>query len=399
MDITGIITTSNKLSSSVTLEHKRYLYDRIYWEQPMLCIKGPRGVGKTTLMLQRIREVGVEDTALYVSLDHLWFSEHRLIELVEYHYSHGGTHIFVDEVHRYPYKNWMQEMKNIYDSYPGYHVVFSGSSLLKIDMSIADLSRRCMFYNMQGLSFREYLGFAGIADFKPCTLEEVLNHHGEIARQVNSEIRPLKHFADYIVHGYYPYYEKYAPVYPEIIQQTITAIIDEDLNAVQDIASVTRNKFKRLLYIISQQVPFVPNISNIGQAIESTRKQAYEMISTLERAALINNLYSGKADFSQLTKPEKIYLENTNMMHALSSHVDKGNDRETFFANQLNEGHRLSYTGKGDFLIDGHHTIEVGGKSKGFDQIKDMLGSYIASDDIEYGYGNRIPLWLFGFLY
>ncbi|MBR6187590.1 MAG: ATP-binding protein [Prevotella sp.] len=199
--------------------------------------------------------------------------------------------------------------------------------------------------------------------------------------------------------GYYPYYEKYAPIYPEIIQQTITAIIDEDLNVVQDIAAVTRNKFKRLLYIISQQVPFVPNISNIGQTIEATRKQTYEMISTLERAALINSLYSGKADFSQLTKPKKIYLENTNMMHALSSHVDKGNDRETFFANQLKEGHRLSYTGKGDFLIDGCHTVEVGGKGKNFDQIKDIPDSYIASDDIEYGYGNHIPLWLFGFLY
>ena len=168
---------------------------------------------------------------------------------------------------------------------------------------------------------------------------------------------------------------------------------------VQDIAAVTRNKFKRLLYIISQQMPFVPNISNIGQAIEATRKQTYEMISTLERAALINNLYSGKADFSQLTKPEKIYLENTNMMHALSSHVDKGNDRETFFANQLKEGHRLSYTGKGDFLIDGNYTVEVGGKGKKFDQIKDIPDSYIASDDIEYGFHNHIPLWLFGFLY
>lgn len=399
MDITDIISTSNKLVSRVSLDRKRYLYDRIYWEQHMLCIKGPRGVGKTTLMLQRMKESGLGEAALYVSLDHLWFSEHRLIELVEYHYSHGGTHIFVDEVHRYPYRNWMQEMKNIYDSYPGYHVVFSGSSLLKIDMSIADLSRRCMFYNMQGLSFREYLGFTDIAHFKACTLDELLaNHHG-IASRVNERIRPIKHFADYLVHGYYPYYEQYAPIYPEIIQQTITAIIDEDLSVLQDIAAVTRNKFKRLLYIISQQVPFVPNISNIGQAIEATRKQTYEMISTLERAALINSLYSGKADFSQLSKPEKIYLENTNMMHALSAQVDKGNDRETFFANQLKESHRLTFSGTGDFLIDNKYIIEVGGKNKTFDQIKDLPDSYIASDDIEYGFGNRIPLWLFGFLY
>ena len=399
MDITDIISTSNKLVSRVSLDRKRSLYDRIYWEQPMLCIKGPRGVGKTTLMLQRMKECGLGEAALYVSLDHLWFSEHRLIELVEYHYSHGGTHIFVDEVHRYPYRNWMQEMKNIYDSYPGYHVVFSGSSLLKIDMSIADLSRRCMFYNMQGLSFREYLGFTGIAHFEACTLDELLaNHHG-IASRVNDRIRPIKHFADYLVHGYYPYYEQYAPIYPEIIQQTITAIIDEDLSVVQDIAAVTRNKFKRLLYIISQQVPFVPNISNIGQAIEATRKQTYEMISTLERAALINSLYSGKADFSQLTKPEKIYLENTNMMHALSAQVDKGNDRETFFANQLKESHRLTFSGTGDFLVDNKYTVEVGGKNKTFDQIKDQPDSYVASDDIEYGFGNRIPLWLFGFLY
>ena len=399
MDITDIISTSSKLVSRVASDRKRYLYDRIYWEQPMLCIKGPRGVGKTTLMLQRMRESALGEAALYVSLDHLWFSQHRLIELVEYHYSHGGTHIFVDEVHRYPYRNWMQEMKNIYDSYPGYHVVFSGSSLLKIDMSIADLSRRCMFYDMQGLSFREYLGFAGIAHFEAYTLDEVLANHQAIAHHVNDSIRPIKHFADYLVHGYYPYYEQYAPIYTEIIQQTITAIIDEDLNVVQDIASVTRNKFKRLLYIISQQVPFVPNISNIGQAIEATRKHTYEMISTLEHAALINSLYSGKADFSQLTKPEKIYLENTNMMHALSGTVDKGCDRETFFANQLKEGHRLTFSGTGDFLVDNKYTVEVGGKGKGFSQIKDLPDSYVASDDIEYGFGHRIPLWLFGFLY
>ena len=399
MEIEGLYQTSERLVGDVSLELHRYFYDQVEWELPMVCIKGAKGIGKSTAFWQYIKEHFKDNEAIYASLDNIWFSEHRLMELADYHYGRGGTHLFIDEVHRYPYKNWMQELKNINDSYPHLHVVFTGSSLLKIDHSVADLSRRCIFYDIQGLSFREYLRFEGVADFPVVSLMDILEHHLDLARDITSKIKPLKYFNDFLLKGYYPYYKMHPSTYYAAIQQTVSAIIDDDLRSVEDIEAVTVKKVKRLMHILSQMAPYTPNITKLGQAIEATRTQTTPILQTLERAALITNLYKDRDDMSQLTKPEKVYLENTNLMHALTGNVDRGNDRETFFANQLKEGHQLTFSGNGDFLIDGRYTIEVGGRNKNFDQIKDMPDSYIAGDDIEFGHGNRIPLWLFGFLY
>lgn len=399
MEIEELYQISERLVGEADLTIHRYFYDRLEWDLPMICIKGAKGIGKSTAFWQYMKEHFRGNEAVYVSLDNIWFSEHRLLELVDYHYHRGGTHIFIDEVHRYPYKNWMLELKNISDNYPHLHVAFTGSSLLKIDKSVADLSRRCIFYDVQGLSFREYLKFEGVADLPAYTLEDILNHHLEIAHQITATIKPLKHFNDFLSVGYYPYYRQHPNTYYAAIQQTISTIIDDDLRAVEDVAAITVKKVKRLLYILSQMVPYTPNITKLGQAIEATRNQTAQILQILEKAALTTNLFADRTDMSQLTKPEKIYMENTNLMHALSANVNKGNDRETFFANQLKEGHSITFSGQGDFLIDGKYTIEVGGKGKTFEQIKDIPGSYIASDDIEYGHGNRIPLWLFGFLY
>ena len=399
MEIEELYQISERLVGEADLTIHRYFYDRLEWNLPMICIKGAKGIGKSTAFWQYMKEHFRENEAVYVSLDNIWFSEHRLLELVDYHYHRGGTHIFIDEVHRYPYKDWMLELKNIIDNYPHLHVAFTGSSLLKIDKSVADLSRRCIFYDIQGLSFREYLKFEGVADLPAYSLGDILNHHLEIAHQITSLIKPLKHFNDFLSVGYYPYYRQHPNTYYAAIQQTISTIIDDDLRAVEDVAAITVKKVKRLLYILSQMVPYTPNITKLGQAIEATRNQTAQILQILEKAALTTNLYADRNNMSQLTKPEKIYMENTNLMHALSAKVDKGNDRETFFTNQLKEGHSITFSGQGDFLIDGKYTIEVGGKGKTFEQIKDIPGSYIASDDIEYGHGNRIPLWLFGFLY
>ena len=399
MEIEGLYQTSERLVGDVSQGFYRYFYNKIDWELPMVCIKGARGTGKSTAFWQYMKSHFKAGEAVYASLDNIWFSEHRLMELADYHYQRGGTYLFIDEVHRYPYKNWMQELKNINDSYPRLHVMFTGSSLLKIDNSQADLSRRCIFYNIQGLSFREYLKFEGVADFPTIKLDDIFTHHLEIAREIASKIKPLKHFNDFLQKGYYPYYKLHPNTYNAAIQQTVSAIIDDDLRSVEEIETVTVKKVKRLMYILSQMVPYTPNITKLGQTIEATRNQTSAILQTLERAALIINLYKDSNDMSQLTKPEKVYLENTNLMHALSSNVDKGNDRETFFANQLKEGHQLTFSGDGDFLIDGQYTIEVGGRNKNYDQIKNLPNSYIASDDIEFGHGNRIPLWLFGFLY
>ena len=400
MELTDLFRISQNLVQSTQFSWHRYLYTQINWNQRMLCIKGARGIGKTTMMLQRIREqFGVTDQAVYVSLDNLWFSDHRLLDLVDYHYSHGGTHLFVDEVHRYPYSNWVQEMKNIYDSYPGYHVVFSGSSLLKIDMSVADLSRRCAFYHMKGLSFREYLQMNHLADCPAFDLAQILSNHLSLTSQVLMTVKPLQHFSDYLKHGYYPYYQENEGTFEQALLQTVNTIIESDIPSAIDVERVTILKFKRLLHIISGMAPFTPNVSNLAHSLESSRNKIYEMLSVLEQAALIYNLYCGKQTMQQLVKPEKLYLENSNLLYALSADVSIGNARETFFANQLSQGHELAFSGKGDFLIDGRYTIEVGGRRKSFDQVKDVENSFLAIDDVEFGHGNRVPLWLFGFLY
>lgn len=400
MEIADIYINSTRLVNAVSLTYVRYLYDAIDWTSRMICVKGARGVGKTTLMLQRIKQsFPGNEQAVYVSLDNLWFTEHRLIELVEYHLLHGGTHLFVDEVHRYPYNNWIQELKNIYDSYPGLRVVFTGSSLLQIDFSVADLSRRCVFYTLQGLSFREYLEFEGKGSFPVFTLEEILKGHLTAAADVVSQITVIPLFEEYLRQGYYPFYKEAPVSYPLRLQQIITTVLENDLPAVEKVEYVSIKKMKRLLMILSQMVPFTPNMTKIAESIEATRQSVIRMFQVLERAALLIMLYSGKNNMQQLAKPEKVYLDNTNLMYALSSSADIGNIRETFFANQLKQNHQIAFSGQGDFRINDVYTFEVGGKNKTFEQIKDVPNSYLAIDGIEYGTGNRIPLWLFGFLY
>lgn len=400
MEIADIYINSTRLVNAVSLTYVRYLHDAIDWTSRMICVKGARGVGKTTLMLQRIKQsFPGNEQAVYVSLDNLWFTEHRLIELVEYHRLHGGTHLFVDEVHRYPYNNWIQELKNIYDSYPGLRVVFTGSSLLQIDFSVADLSRRCVFYTLQGLSFREYLEFEGKGSFPVFTLEEILKGHLTAAADVVSQITVIPLFEEYLRQGYYPFYKEAPVSYPLRLQQIITTVLENDLPAVEKVEYVSIKKMKRLLMILSQMVPFTPNMTKIAESIEATRQSVIRMFQVLERAALLIMLYSGKNNMQQLAKPEKVYLDNTNLMYALSSSADIGNIRETFFANQLKQNHQIAFSGQGDFRINDVYTFEVGGKNKTFEQIKDVPNSYLAIDGMEYGTGNRIPLWLFGFLY
>lgn len=400
MEISDLYIKSTRLVSAINMEHIRSLYGTILWDSRMICIKGARGVGKTTLMLQRIKkEKYATGKALYVSLDDLWFTDHRLLELVDYHYTHGGTHIFIDEVHRYPYPNWTQELKNIYDSYPGLHVVFSGSSILNINMSQADLSRRCLFYHLPGLSFREYISFEGKGNFDTITLEDIISRHTDIEQEIAPQLKVLPLLEDYLQKGYYPIYKEVPEAYHIVLQQMISTIIDVDLPSVEDIEHLTLAKMKRLLVIISKTVPFSLNASKIGASIETSRQMVVRMLSLLNNAALLTVLYSGKNKFSQLAKPEKIYFDNTNLMYSLSSDIEIGTVRETFFANQLKQQHELAFSGTGDFLIDEKYTFEVGGNYKTFGQIKDQPDSYLAIGDIEYGHLNRIPIWLFGFLY
>lgn len=399
MEIDDLYINSDRLIASISMEHKRYLYHEINWENRLICIKGARGVGKTTMLKQYLKEHYLANhKALYVTLDDFWFTNHHLIDVAEYHYLHGGTVLFVDEVHHYPFVTWSMELKNIYDRYPEMQVVFTGSSMLQIDNTLADLSRRCVFYDMYGMSFREYLDFYNIMNAPKVSLEVLLQNHVKIGLDITSEVKILAKFQDYLHYGYYPFYKEVTDSYEKILQQIAANIIEVDIPAVEKIEYSTVVKLKRFFALISQMVPFSVNATELSKNIEVPRQSINKMLVLLKKSALVNLLYNGKNTMGQLAKPEKVYLENPNLMYALTPRADIGNIRETFFANQLMRNHEVTFSGKGDFLVDSTYTFEVGGKNKKFDQIKDVSKSFLAVDDIDTGYGGKIPLWMFGLL-
>ena len=395
----SLYQTYNRLVEHARYPHQRYLYNLVDWNERLIGIKGARGVGKTTLLLQHIRRAFPDrKQALYVSLDQLWFTRHSLSELAEYHYTHGGTHLFLDEVHRYP--GWIREIKNLYDNYPDLHVVFTGSSLLELDNSVADLSRRCRMYELRGLSFREYLQFEGAATLEPLPLTNILEHHAAIAAGIANRIKVLPHFESYLQHGYYPFYQECNKrSFADRLRQVVNTIIENDIPAVEPIEYETLVKAKRLLMLLAEIVPFTLNVTALCTAVGTTRNQLMRLLSLLERSALIRQVFSDAKGLKALVKPEKLLLDNPNLMAALSEQSDTGSLRESFFASMVSQAHALGCPAQGDFGVDRAFVFEVGGKGKGFAQIRDLPGSYVAADGIESGYGNRIPLWMFGMLY
>ena len=292
MEIQDLYINSARLSKAVDVQFKRYLYDLMDWNVRMLCIRGARGVGKTTMMLQYIKLNNLRATqALYCSLDDLWFTDHRLLDLADYHFTHGGTHLFIDEVHRYPFRTWSQELKNIYDRYPGLNIIFSGSSMLQLDQSSADLSRRCIFYDMQGLSFREYLMLEHHLALPKLSLAQLLTSHETITLDITAETKILPLFTEYLRHGYYPFYRETRQSYAKAIQQVITNIIDTDLPAVENIEYITATKMKRLFVILSRMVPFTINLTDLGRQIEASRQAVLRMCHLLQQSGLIIMLY------------------------------------------------------------------------------------------------------------
>lgn len=398
-DIQPLLNTFHRKLAATDLKFKRYLHGQINWDVRLLGIKGARGVGKTTMLLQHIKETaGNLDEVFYVSLDNMWFQTHSILELVEFLYTRGVTRIYFDEVHKYP--DWTVLLKNLYDNYPDLHIVYTGSAMLAIDHSKSDLSRRQSLYTLHGLSFREYLEYEGILSMQPVTLGELLENHIGYAMEITSKIKVLKHFGQYLDSGYYPYYKEAGKDYLMRIGEVSQLVIDSDIPAVEEtITYTTRQKIKKLLMVIAENVPLEPNISKLAASLESTRDQTLKMLYWLDRAALLWLLTDKPKDYKHLTGPKKIYLNNTNLMNALGSRVSKGTQRETFFANQAGAVSSLLMPKQGDFLADGKYLFEVGGQQKTFNQIADQPDSYLAIDDIEVGNGNRIPLWLFGCLY
>ena len=388
-----------KLLSETRTDIHRFIYYKIDWTQPLIGIKGQRGVGKTTLMLQRIKETDpTGEASFYASLDNLWFAEHSLIDLAENLIKEGVTNLYLDEVHRMP--GWERQIKNIYDSYPELHVVFTGSSLLVIDHSIGDLSRRASMYSLPGLSFREFLMFEGISDFEKLSLEEVLYSHETLAPSISSKIDILAYFRKYMKVGYYPFYGSMGVAdYYSRLDQTVSTVIDSDIPAVENkIDYETLIKAKRLIGIIAGSQPYLPNMSTLSGLMGTNRSQLLKLFDLLDRAGIIRQVFTIGNSPKSLAKPQKILLDNSTLMCALDSPMI-GAQRECTFASFLSVDHRVGFAKDGDFIIDSRYLFEIGGKGKGFAQIRDIPDSFVAADDIEFGFGNKIPLWLFGFLY
>ncbi len=389
-----------RLLAHLKMPFERSLMQVINWDARLIAIRGARGVGKTTMLLQYIKKTyGTSPTvALYASLDHLYFTRHSLLELAEEFHQKGGKCLCLDEVHKY--EGWSREIKNIYDGFPDLHIVFTGSSLLNILNAEADLSRRCVSYDMQGLSFREYLMIKENISLPIITLEEVLSHPLEASEKVLAVCKPLKYFAQYLEEGYYPFFMEQQMDYLTQVQRVVNMILEIELPQLGNVDIANVRKLKSLLSVVSSGVPFAVDISKMAQTAELNRNTIISYLAHLGRAKLVNLLYSDSINLKRMQKPDKIYMENCNLLYALSlTHVEAGTARETFFVNQLAYQHTVEYAKQGDFVIDRKYTIEVGGSSKDGKQIANLENAFIAADNIEYALGNKIPLWLFGFLY
>lgn len=376
----------------------RYLYEKINWGVRLIGIKGARGVGKTTLLLQRIKLAYKKtDSVFYASLDNLWFQSHTLPELVDWLYQHGIRDLFLDEVHKYP--DWTIVIKNLYDTYDDLRIVYTGSSMLEIDHSRADLSRRQTLYTLQGLSFREYLAISKVKELQAMALKQLLENHQDVAMSICKDIPVAKYFAEYLRNGHYPFQKEAGSDYMSRLNEVALLVIENDMPAVENVSYATIQKTKQLLMIVAGNVPLTPNISKLSAQLETTRDSCLKMLYTLDRAGLLLLLTRDIKDYKHLVSPEKIFLGNTNLMYALGSRINEGTLRETFFLNQLSLNHDVNAPAQGDFLVDRKCLFEVGGRNKTFAQIKDMQDSYLAVDGVEVGSRNRIPLWMFGLLY
>ena len=390
---------SNKLVENTPKYFERFLINKISWEQRLIGLSGARGSGKTVLLLQQLSKLLLQGKkALFVSLDDLYFAENKLLYFAEDYAKNGGEYLFLDEVHKY--KNWSQELKNIYDSVTDLKIVFTSSSALEIHKGSHDLSRRALIYNLQGLSFREFLELKYEIKIAPISLDEILNNHEAKENEINKKIKVFPYFKEYLEIGYYPFFKEMKNNYLRQLQITVNTVVEVDLPAIHNIDFNSIIKLKKLISIISKIVPYKPNIEKLAKQIETTRPTLLKYLYFLDKAQIIKWLDSSAFGINYLNKPDKIFLGNTNLAYAFSEqNINKGNLRETFFFNQLSQNNLVTYPKQGDFLVNEKYLFEIGGKDKSKKQISGIENSYIVADDIEYGFGNKIPLWLFGFMY
>lgn len=397
--ISKLVAIYYKALENVSLDFTRYLYAQINWENRFIMIKGARGVGKTTMLLQHIlRTFPDKSQALYVSVDNSWFATHSMVELAEYATSHGIMNLFFDEVHKY--NHWDQQLKEMYDSFPKLKVVVTGSSMLQLETCQADLGRRIRQYTLHGMSFREYLQLEGAVSWQPLELDNLLKNHLSLAAKLTNEQPILAYFEKYLQEGYYPFYREQGDGFLQRLETNINNVINVDIPAVdKTITYESVYKMKTLLRILAEQAPYTLNINDLSKTLRCSRDIVYKMFDLMHRAALICRLYTKEGGMKVLQKPEKILFNNTNLMYALSQQVDIGTMRETFFANMLAANHQICMPQKGDLFVDEKYLFEVGGKNKDYGQIANKENSYVVRDGIDIGCENKIPLWMFGLLY
>jgi len=385
-------------------DFKRYLYGAINWRNRLIGIVGARGVGKTTLMLQYyLNNYSTPEDCLYISADNVNVASAGIYNLAEEYFNLGGRAILIDEIHKYP--NWQQELKNIYDSFPSKQVVFSGSSTVNILRGKADLSRRVVFYNLKGLSFREFLVMRMGRSLKPASFAAILKDHVKISSAISSDISILKHFRDYLRFGYYPFFNEGIDEFHAKLNNVVEKIFYEDMPILFNIKSSTIHSLKKLFYLIATSQPFTPNISRISSQLGISKEYIYAYIDELEKAGLFTLLYPREKGFKLLRKPQKIYMDSPNLFSLVEEDrgfpVEKGSVRETFFINQASHAVKLYFSEKADFVDNKGRFFEIGGKNK---ETKPAGSGYarnyfVVSDNITIGFKNKIPLWLFGFLY
>ena len=393
-----LLEKSAALVQRIATEKKRYLYHEINWNNRLIGVKGARGTGKTTLLLQKLKELGLlPKQGTYWSLDDFYFTTHSLVETAEEFFKKGGQYLFLDEVHKY--ENWSIHIKNLYDFYPDLKIVFTGSSIIDISREEGDLSRRMLMYSLSGLSYREYLAFNDLYYFKPIPLEAILSVNRKWTEIFPTEFRPLVHFQDYLQYGYYPFSMEDKQGYATRLQQLVRLIVEYDMAELKGFDIRNAKKMLQLLNVVAANVPFQPNISNIAIKSDIHRNSVVSYLHFLEEAQLIKLLYASGISLATLQKPEKVYLDNPNLAFSFStSNPNKGNLRETYFISQVAVRHKVSYPKQGDFLVDDVYTFEVGGKDKTNQQIDTIKNSFVVADDIEFPI-TKLPLWLFGFLY
>ncbi|MDF1875220.1 ATP-binding protein [Sulfurimonas sp. SAG-AH-194-I05] len=377
-------------------EYERDLLHKLNLKNRIIGIVGAKGVGKTTLLLQYMKKQNLSsDEMLYISIDHPLMSATTILDIAKEFASYGGKLLILDEIHKQD--NFAIDLKTIWD-FLEINVIFSGSSALHLDN--ADLSRRVLKYTLPTLSFREFIEIQTNKKFAKLTLEEILSNHAKHSQEILSKIKPLKHFKDYFKFGFYPFYLEDEETVSMKLAEAINKTIDIDLLQIYNIDPKKLRNIKKILTLLCTSVPYKPNMTTLASSVEVDPKTLYIYLDALQKGRIIRMVSATSRGESIIKKPEKIYLDNPNMFNVLCPRPDIGTLRESFYSGIIcNAGHSITVSKKGDFIVDEKHTIEVGGKSKSFKQIKDMDNSYVVADDIEVGNGNKIPLYLFGFLY